>query len=91
MVRVLKAVGVGNVHFSNMTLRSVLHVLNIRCNLISVSKITNLSCVVSCFTKDLNCVVVLFSSHSEFKPGFGGDDFALSEMVSTSSRFWIPH
>lgn len=42
-----KAASVGNIHLSNMTLQTVLHVPNIHPNFISVSK----------FTKDLNCAV----------------------------------
>lgn len=36
---ICKAVGVGSVHFSKLTLRYVFHGLNIRCNLISLSKL----------------------------------------------------
>lgn len=44
-----KAAGVGHVHLSNMTLKYVLHVRNICCNLILFSKLTKeLNCVVTC-------------------------------------------
>lgn len=42
---------------SDMTLQSVLHVPNIKCNLISVNKLM----------KGFYCVVTFFSSHCEFQ------------------------
>lgn len=50
-----KAVGVGNFNLSNMTLKSVLHVLNIRYNLIQVSKLNKRS----------NCAVIFYPSYCE--------------------------
>lgn len=49
-VSISKAIDVGNVHLSNMTLQFVLHVPNIWCNLILVSKLT----------KDLHCALTAF-------------------------------
>ena len=45
------------IQINGLTLESVLHVPNLKCNLISVSKLA----------KDSNCVVKLFSSHCEFQ------------------------
>lgn len=56
------AVGVGIVHLSNMTLQYILHIPNIRHNLISVSKLK----------KDRNCDVTFFPSHFEFQDLISG-------------------
>ena len=48
--------GKGNIKLSNMTLFSVLHVPNLTCNLVSISKLTN----------DLNCVAKYYPSYCEF-------------------------
>ena len=49
--------GKGNIKLSNMTLFSVLHVPNLTCNLVSISKLTI----------DLNCVAKFYLSYCEFQ------------------------
>ena len=45
------------IKISNMTLHSVLHILNLTCNLVFISKLT----------KDFNCVAKLYLSYCEFQ------------------------
>ena len=54
--------GKGNIKLSNMTIFSVLHVPNLTCNLVSISKLTN----------DLNCVAKFYPSYCEFQDLLSG-------------------
>ncbi|EOY17116.1 Cysteine-rich RLK (RECEPTOR-like protein kinase) 8 [Theobroma cacao] len=62
--------GKGSANLANMTLKSVLHVPNLKCNLVSISKLTN----------DLNCVAKFYPSFGEFQDLLSGRTISNAKM-----------
>ena len=58
------------VKFQRLILKSVLHVPNIACNLLSINKLT----------KDMNCVAKFFNSHCEFQ------DLCSEKMIGSAKE-----
>lgn len=65
-----KAVGQVDIEFSSLKLKLVLYVLDLKCNLLSISKIT----------KDSNCSIIFSPSCCEFQ------DFSLGRMIGNAKE-----
>lgn len=64
------AIGQGTAYLSNLKLKSVLYVPKLKCNLLSISKVT----------KDMNCGVTFFPFHCEFQ------DMTLGKMIGSATE-----
>ena len=67
----------GSVYVANLALKSILHMPNLKCNLLSMSKLN----------KDMDCMVAFFPSHCEFQELSSGKTIGSAE--ENNSLYYI--